>query len=104
MAVKELNEKNFDSEVGKGKVIVDFFAPWCGPCKMMGPVFEELSSEIDSSEVKFAKVNTEEHPNLAQRYAIMSIPCFVVFNDGEEVERIIGGMSKEDLKERIESI
>ncbi|MBW3004197.1 thioredoxin [Candidatus Woesearchaeota archaeon] len=100
--MKELNNENFKDEINSGLAVVDFFAPWCGPCRMMGPVFEELSEEMQ--DVKFFKVNTEENNELARTYAVMSIPCFIVFKDGEEIDRIIGGMPKDVLKKRIEAL
>ena len=105
MSVIELSNENFDKEVKQSDlpIIVDFFATWCGPCQMMGPVFEELSEEM-KDKVKFAKVNTENNAQLSQTYAIRSIPCFIVFKGGEEVERIIGGMPKDALKEKLESL
>ena len=102
MAVIELNKENFDKEAKSGVVIVDFFASWCGPCQMMGPVFDELSDEVEG--VKFARVSTEDSPDLASLYAVRSIPCFIIFKDGEEVDRIIGGQPKDELKKHIEAI
>lgn len=98
----ELNQSNFKEETSKGLVIVDFFASWCGPCQMMAPVFEELSNEM--TDIKFAKVSTEKEPVLSQTYAIRSIPCFIVFKDGQEVDRIIGGMPKDALKQKLEAL
>ncbi|MFT4304880.1 MAG: thioredoxin [Candidatus Woesearchaeota archaeon] len=101
MATVELNNENFENEVLKSDkpVVVDFWAAWCGPCRMMGPIFEELSD--DMSEVKFAKLSTEEHGDKASEHNIMSIPTLVVFKEGKEVGRISGVMPKEDLKEKI---
>ncbi|MEA3430909.1 MAG: thioredoxin [Nanoarchaeota archaeon] len=98
----ELNDTNFEEETSKGTVIIDFFAPWCGPCQMMAPIFEELSSEVEG--IKFAKVNTQDNQNLAQKFAVMSIPCFIILKDGKETDRIIGGMPKDVLKEKLENI
>lgn len=101
MATVELNNENFENEVLKSEkpVVVDFWAAWCGPCRMMGPIFEELSD--DMSDVKFAKLSTEEHGDKASEHNIMSIPTLVVFKEGKEVGRISGVMPKEDLKEKI---
>lgn len=95
----EFNEKNFETEVLKSDkpVFVDFWAPWCGPCKMMGPVVEQLAEEMGDS-VKVGKVNVDDNEELAQKYGIMSIPCFIVFKDGKVANQRIGGCSKEDLK------
>ena len=97
MSIVKCNQKNFDSEVlnEKGKVLVDFNATWCGPCKMMGPIVEELSSEIKN--VKFISIDTDEEDELSQEYAVMSIPCFVLFENGKEINRVFGSMPKEGL-------
>lgn len=97
--VKELSSGNFAKEISKGTAVVDFFADWCGPCKMMAPVFEELSGEIKG--MSFFKVNTEHNTDIASEYGVMSIPCFVIFKNGEEVNRIIGGMPKNAFKEKL---
>jgi len=103
--VLELNKDNFEREVLQAKtpVIVDFGAEWCGPCKMMVPVFEEVSKEL-AGKVKFAKVNTEEMPEIAEKYSITGIPCLIVFDKGEEVDRIVGFNQKTELKGKIKEI
>ena len=104
MSVDHLNDENFDKTIQEGTpIIVDFWATWCGPCQMMGPVFEELSDEFDGK-LKFAKVNTEDAPNAAQRSNIMSIPALVLYKGGKEVSRIVGALPKPALKEKIESM
>ncbi|KKR48754.1 MAG: lpbca thioredoxin [Candidatus Magasanikbacteria bacterium GW2011_GWC2_40_17] len=98
----ELNKDNFKKEVldFTATVLVDFFAPWCGPCKMMLPVVEEISKEIEgSAAMKIAKVNVDENSELAEEYGIMSIPCFVLFKGGKEVERVMGAQAKAALLE-----
>ena len=104
MTVDHLTDDNFDDTINKtSPIIVDFWATWCGPCQMMGPVFEELSDEFDGK-LKFAKVNTDDAPDAAQKSSIMSIPALVVYKDGKEVNRIIGALPKAALKEKIESM
>lgn len=93
-----LEKENFD-ELIKGKVVVDFFATWCGPCKMLGPVFEELSTEIN--DIKFIKVDIDEHEDLCRKYKVMSVPTLIVFDKGKEVKRNIGFIPKDKLKEFI---
>ena len=99
-----LTDQNFDQEVLKSKVpvLVDFWAPWCGPCQMMGPLIEELAKELDSSKVKIAKLNVDDNQVIAGKYQVMSIPTFLVFKAGEVVDQMVGGVSKEKLKEMIE--
>lgn len=98
----ELNKDIFKKEVldSTATVLVDFFAPWCGPCKMMLPIVEEISKEIEGkAAMKIAKVNVDENSELAEEYGIMSIPCFVLFKGGKEVERVMGAQAKEALLE-----
>ena len=93
-----LEKENFD-ELIKDKVVVDFFATWCGPCKMLGPVFEELSTEIN--DIKFIKVDIDEHEDLCRKYKVMSVPTLIVFDNGKEIKRNIGFIPKDKLKEFI---
>ena len=96
MAVISVNNNNFEAEVLKadGKVLVDFYADWCGPCKMLGPILDEISKDHT-----VYKVNVDKEPELAQNYGIMSIPCMIVFQDGKEVNRMVGLRSKSDILE-----
>ena len=105
MAVSEINSSNFDAEVIESSknapVLIDFWAPWCGPCKMIAPIVEELSDEY-GDKVKFVKVNTDESQDTATKYGIMSIPTLMIFKDGEPVERIVGFTQKNNLKKKID--
>lgn len=98
MAIVNVTDQTFVNEVeGQGTVVVDFWAPWCGPCKMLAPILEELSSEL-GDEVKIAKVNVDENPESAARFGVMSIPTMIFFKDGQPVDKVVGLNSKENLK------
>ena len=94
--------ENFEKEVLKSDppVLVDFYADWCGPCKMMGPVVEKLADEYDKK-AKVGKVNIDEEELLAAKYGVMSIPCFVIIKDGKVVDQSLGAMPKEALEEKL---
>lgn len=100
--VSDLTSENFDKFIKEDKIVIDFWAPWCGPCKMMGPVFEEAAGEM-KDKVKFGKVNVDDEGELAQRFQVMSIPTLIVFRDGEQIDRISGLVSKKDLVDRVKS-
>jgi len=89
MSVMSLNAENFDEVVGNGKVLVDFWAGWCMPCKMLAPVIEELAEKYDGS-VTVAKVEVDKESALAARYKVMSIPTVILFSDGKEAKRFVG--------------
>ncbi len=102
-AVMEINEAQFEQEVMQATlpVLVDFWAPWCGPCKMLGPVLEEMAAANDSR-LKVVKVNVDENPDLAQKYEVMSIPSVFLFKKGQVLDSFTGAMSKQVLTEKIE--
>lgn len=98
-------EKSFNDEVinNKGITIVDFWAPWCGPCKMFGPIFENAKENFE--DVKFCKFNVDEdNNNISRDFGVMSIPTIVVFKDGKEIKRNIGFMNEEDLNSFLEEL
>lgn len=97
-----LTDSNFEQEVLKSDVpvLVDFWAPWCGPCQMMGPFIEEIASE-STGKAKVGKLNVDENQVIAGRYQVMSIPTFLVFKNGEVVDKMVGGMPKEKLQEML---
>ena len=97
-------EANFNQDVIESKVpvFVDFWAPWCGPCQMMGPMVEELSKEYEGKNIKIGKCNVDENGDIASHYNILSIPTFAVFKNGRPADQIVGGVQKEKLKEMIE--
>ena len=103
MSVLKIEENEFEEKVNNSekRVLVDFYAEWCGPCKMLGPVIEEISEEVDNCE--FYKVNIDEAGELAERYGIMSIPTLLIFEKGELVNQVVGFRTKDELKEILAS-
>ena len=103
MSVIEITSDNFESEVMKSSkpVLVDFWAAWCGPCRMIAPVLEEVAKEATNAKV--GKVNVDEQPELAQQFQIMNIPTLLVFKDGKVVNKIVGGRPKADLLAMLEA-
>ncbi len=95
---KIITKKEFDKEVLKSKdpVLVDFYADWCGPCRMLGPIMDDISKDT-----KVFKVNVDNEGELAEEYGVMSIPCVVAFKDGKEINRSVGFKSKEEIEELI---
>ncbi len=101
----ELNKENFKAEIEdhKGVAMVDFWASWCGPCQMATPIMEKVSQEM-TGKAKFAKLNVDDNQELASRFGVMSIPTFVFFKDGQEVDRQIGLQGEEEIKANIEKL
>lgn len=101
--VKEIKDNNFQDEVLKSDIItvVDFWAPWCGPCKMLGPVIDEISQELNNK-AKFVKINVDENPTVSSQYRIESIPTVIVFKGGKIVENLVGFRPKQAIKMAIE--
>ena len=102
MAVTQVTESNFEGVVLKANlpVLVDFWAEWCGPCKVIAPVVEDISRELDGK-LKVAKVNVDDAQDLAGRYNIMSIPTLILFKNGKPVEHMVGAMSRDQLLAKI---
>ena len=96
-----LNDENFDAETAEGIVLVDFWAEWCGPCKMLSPILDQIAEEIDGK-AKVIKINAEESMNLAKRFAVRSIPALYVMKDGEIVKNLPGVQDKAALIKALE--
>lgn len=101
--VVEATDQNFDAQVtkGKGLILVDFWAEWCGPCRMVAPVLEELAGEYDG-QITVAKLNVDENRQVSTRFGIRSIPTILFFKDGAQVEQLIGAMPKSAIKTKIQ--
>lgn len=98
MAIINSTDKTFASDISEGLVLVDFWATWCGPCKMLAPVLDELDQDM-GDKVKIVKVDVDENPETAAKFGVMSIPTLIVFKDGEQVDKTIGFQPKEALAE-----
>ncbi|MDR2163090.1 MAG: thioredoxin [Clostridiales Family XIII bacterium] len=101
--IKILNNDTYADSVASGVVVVDFYADWCGPCKMMAPVFAEVASEYDGK-VTFAKINIDENRDIAMANQVMSIPTLIFLNDGEVKDRVTGAVDKGTLKSRVDAL
>ncbi len=103
MALVSVTDKNFDSEVlsSKEPVLVDFHAQWCGPCKMIAPIIEQIAGEYDGK-IKVAKLDIDEGQSVASKYAIMSVPTLMLFKDGNVIDQVSGALNKEQLKAKID--
>ena len=101
-----LSDTTFQKEVLESKepVLVDFWAPWCGPCKILGPIVEELAKEYAGKAVKIAKMNVDDHSITPSKYGVMSIPTLIFFKNGKPLDQLIGVQRKEDLKKKIEGL
>lgn len=103
MSVVHLTDENFKKEVleSKSPFLVDFWATWCGPCRKVGPVVEELAVEF-KGKIKIGKLNIDDGPKIASAYGVMSIPTLMFFKDGKIIEQIVGAVSKSELKTKLE--
>lgn len=101
---KEISDAEFSNEVEdkKGLAVVDFWAPWCPPCRMMAPIFEEISNKYQN--IRFFKINTEENPEKASQLGVSSIPCIIFFKDGKEISRQIGFQSESAFEESVKKL
>ncbi len=97
----EFTDSNFTTEASEGLVLVDFWAPWCGPCRMVGPVIEELSNDYEGR-VKVGKLNVDENQQTAMSFRVMSIPTVILFKDGQPVETLVGAMPKNAYQARLD--
>ena len=100
--VEIINESKFANEISEGVVVVDFFATWCGPCKMLSPIIDSLAEEMKDS-VKFIKVDADESVNILQEYGVTGLPTIAIFKDGQKQDMIVGFSPKEILVEKIEN-
>jgi thioredoxin 1 len=98
---KVIGSSDFKNEVKDGVVIVDFFAQWCAPCKMLAPIFEELGIELEGR-AKFIKVDVDQSPDIASKYSITNIPAMLILKDGEKIDSMVGFSPKEIIKEKVE--
>jgi len=101
--VPEISKNEFESFIDKDLVLIDFFADWCMPCVMMAPVLEELSEKF-KGKIKFGKVDIEDNEELARKFGIVSIPNFILFKDGKQIEQFIGAINEEEFEKKLKSL
>ena len=99
----ELTSENVDATISEGVALVDFWAPWCGPCRMIAPVIEELAEDFDGK-AKICKINTDEQQDLGVKYGVRSIPTIIFFKDGEIVDQMVGASSKEAFADKLNAL
>jgi thioredoxin 1 len=102
MSIQQISDTNFVKETKEGLVLVDFWAPWCGPCRMLGPTLEEVSQEL-GSKIKIVKVNVDENPETSAHFGIMSIPTMLVMKDGQVVDQMVGARPKANILNRLQN-
>ncbi|ATZ02732.1 MULTISPECIES: thioredoxin [Streptococcus] len=96
--VQVITDANFEVETQEGVVLVDFWAPWCGPCRMQAPILEQLAGEVDEDELRIYKMDVDENPNTARQFGIMSIPTLLFKKDGQVVKQVAGVHTKDQIK------
>ncbi|MDW8777753.1 thioredoxin [Streptococcus suis] len=96
--VQVITDANFEVETQEGVVLVDFWAPWCGPCRMQAPILEQLAGEVDEDELRIFKIDVDENPNTARQFGIMSIPTLLFKKDGQVVKQVAGVHTKDQIK------
>ena len=98
--ITDLNADNFDGFLDKGDCVVDFYADWCGPCKVMAPEFEKASNDPDMKDINFGKLNVDGSQDVAGKYGVMSIPTTIFFKKGDQADRFSGAMSADEIKKK----
>ena len=100
----ELNKDNFEEEVnGESPILVDFWAPWCGPCKLIGPILDKLEEEY-KSKLKMSKLNVDDNQEISAKHDVRGIPCMVIYTKGKEVDRIVGAYPEDEMRKKIDLV